>query len=120
MKNGSHLFEIRQSWNRKAPEEIALPTELYREVIERRKRYAEIKNKIEQGEISEINDFITYNLNIRQFIQDILENTDDPDLIRHFFKAIAGNAKYKEENEKIIRPISILDPTCGSVINFII
>jgi len=97
-----HLYDIRKPWNQKAPSEIAL------------QRYAEIKEKIEQGEITEINDFITYNLNIRQFIQDILENTDDPDLIKHFFKALAGNVKYKEENEKIIRPISILDPTCGS------
>ena len=109
-----HLCDIRKPWNQKAPSEIALPTEIYRELIERRKRYAGIKGKIEQGEITEINDFITHNLNIRQFIQDILENTDDPELIRHFFKAIAGNIKYKEENEKIIRPISILDPTCGS------
>ena len=108
------LCDLRKPWNQKAPSDIALPTEIYRELIERRKRYAEIKEKIEQGSITEINDFITYNLNIRQFIQDILENTDDPDLIRHFFKAIAGNIKYKEENEKIIRPISILDPTCGS------
>ena len=108
------LFDLRTPWNQKAPSEIALPTEIYRELIERRKRYAEIKGKIEQGEITEINDFITYNLNIRQFIQDILENTDDPDLIRYFFKAIAGNIRDKEENEKIIRPISILDPTCGS------
>jgi len=69
-------------------------------LIERRKRYAEIKEKIEQGEITEINDFVSYNLNIRQFVQDILENTDDPDLIRHFFKAIAGNIKYKEASLK--------------------
>lgn len=108
------LCDLRKLWNQKAPSEIALPTEIYRELIDRRKRYAEIKGEIEQGEITEINDFITYNLNIRQFIQDILENTDDPDLIKHFFKAVAGNVKYKEENEKIIRPISILDPTCGS------
>jgi len=110
----SHLFEIRKTWNQRAPSEIALPTELYREVIERRKKYAEIKKKIEQGEITEINDFITYNLNIRQFVQDIIENTEDPVLIRNFFKAIAGNMKYKEANEKLIKPISILDPTCGS------
>jgi hypothetical protein len=108
------LCDIRKPWNQKAPSDIALPTEIYRELIERRKRYVEIKEKIEQGEVTEINDFITHNLNIRQFIQDILENTDNPDLIKHFFKSIAGNIKHKEENEKIIRPISILDPTCGS------
>jgi hypothetical protein len=109
-----HLCDIRKPWNQKAPSDIALPTEIYQELIERRKRYVEVKEKIEQGEITEINDFVSYNLNIRQFVQDILENTDDPGLIRHFFKAIAGNIKYKEANEKTIKPISILDPTCGS------
>lgn len=95
-----HLWEIRKTWNTKAPEEIALPTEIYRELIERRKRYAEIKSKIENGEINHINDFITYNLNIRQFTQDFIENTKDAAFIRHFYKAI--------------KKITILDPTCGS------
>jgi hypothetical protein len=95
-----HLWQIRKAWNKKAPEEIALPTETYRELIERRKRYAEIISKIEKGEIVNINDFITYNLNIRQFAQDIIENTQDPDFIKAFFKAIIK--------------VSILDPTCGS------
>lgn len=95
-----HLWEIRKCWNKKAPENIALPTEIYREVIERRKRYAKLKSKIESGKITEINDFITHNLNIRQFVQDILENIDDPDFIRHFYKAL--------------KSITILDPTCGS------
>lgn len=95
-----HLWEIRNVWNTRAPEDIALPTELYRELIERRKRYAEIKEKIDGGEITEINDFITYNLDIRQFTQDFIENTTDPEFIRHFFKAI--------------KKITILDPTCGS------
>ena len=95
-----HLWETRKVWNTKAPEEIALPTEIYRELIERRKRYAEIKSKIENGEIKHINDFITYNLNIRQFTQDIVENTNDAAFIRHFYKAI--------------KKITILDPTCGS------
>ena len=96
----THLFEIRKVWNKKAPAEIALPTEIYRELIERRKRYTEVKAKIENGEITQINDFITYNLNIRQFIQDIIADTDDPFLIKHFYDAI--------------KKVTILDPTCGS------
>lgn len=95
-----HLWEIRQAWNQKTPAEIGLPTEIYRELIERRKRYADIKAKIDKGEINHINDFITYNLNIRQFTQDFIENTEDAIFIRHFYKAING--------------ITILDPTCGS------
>ena len=95
-----HLWEIRKVWNKKAPGDIALPTEIYRELIERRKRYAEIKAKIENGEITHINDFITYNLNIRQFTQDFIENAEDATFILHFYKAI--------------KKITILDPTAGS------
>jgi len=79
---------------------MILPTEIYREVIERRKRYSDVKTKIQNGEITQINDFITYNLNIRQFAQDVIENTNDPDFLRHFYKAINS--------------VTILDPTCGS------
>ena len=98
--NGSWLWELRKDWNKIAPSEIALPTEIYREVIERRKRYMDIKTKIENGEIWEINDFISYNLNIRQFVQDVIETTADADFIKHFYKALSS--------------ITILDPTCGS------
>jgi hypothetical protein len=99
-ENKPHLWEIRKPWNREAPSDIALPTELYREVIERRKRYAEVKKKIDSGKITNINDFITYNLNIRQFIQDFIETTEDPEFIKQFYKAL--------------NKITILDPTCGS------
>lgn len=94
------LVEKRKCWNKPAPADIALPTEIYREVIARRKRYYEVQKKIEHGEITEINDFITFNLNIRQFAQDILENTCDAKLIMEFYKAVSK--------------ITVLDPTCGS------
>jgi hypothetical protein len=90
----------REEWNKSAPSEYALPTEIWREVVERRRRYAEVKGKIEAGEIHEINDLITYNLNITRFAIDVIQNCSDPELIRHFYKAL----------EKI----TVLDPTCGS------
>ncbi|MFN3951901.1 MAG: Eco57I restriction-modification methylase domain-containing protein [Thermaurantimonas sp.] len=95
-----HLWHLRKEWNKPAPENIALPTEIYRELIDRRKRYWEIRQKIDNGEISHINDFITYNLNIRQFAQDVVENTNDPELLKNFYKALNS--------------VTILDPTCGS------
>jgi hypothetical protein len=95
-----YLHELRKEWNKPAPADIALPTEIYREVIERRKRYADIKAKIANGEIKEINDFITYNLNIRQFAQDVIETTDDAEFILHLYNALLR--------------ITILDTTCGS------
>lgn len=90
----------RGEWNKPASSDYALPTEIWREVVERRRRYAEVKGKIEAGEIHEINDLITYNLNITRFAIDVIQNSSDPELIRHFYKAL----------EKI----TVLDPTCGS------
>lgn len=95
-----NLLERRSQWNKKTPEEFALPTEIWRETIERLQRYASIKAKIENGEITEINDFITYNLDIRQFVQDLLAQTDDHLLVKHFYAQL--------------RKVTILDPTCGS------
>lgn len=94
------LLERRKEWNKSAPEEFALPTEIWREVVERRNRYFEIKSKLENDEIREINDFITYNLDIRQFAQDAVEKYEGSDFINAFYKAITE--------------ITILDPTCGS------
>ncbi|MEP2445801.1 MAG: Eco57I restriction-modification methylase domain-containing protein [Balneola sp.] len=101
------LVDIREAWNTSAPEEVALPTEIWREVIERRKRYVEVRQAIENGEITKINDLITYNLDIRQFVQDVVENIDDQKFILHFYKSMAGDGKNRN-------PVSILDPTCGS------
>lgn len=99
--DGSILtLELRKGWNRPAPATHALPTETWREVIARRTRYEEIKTRLGGGEVRDINDLITLNLDIRQFAQDAIENCDGPDLLRAFWHAI----------EKV----TILDPTCGS------
>ena len=95
-----NLLERRSRWNEKTPEALALPTEIWRETIERLQRYNSIKSKIEQGEITEINDFITYNLDIRQFVQDMLAQTNDHLLVKHFYAQL--------------QKVTILDPTCGS------
>ena len=95
-----NLLERRSHWNERTPEAFALPTEIWRETIERLQRYDTIKTKIENGEITEINDFITYNLDIRQFVQDLLGTTNDHLFIKHFYAQL--------------RKVTILDPTCGS------
>ena len=95
-----NLLERRSHWNERTPEDFALPTEIWRETIERLQRYESIKQKIENGEITEINDFITYNLDIRQFVQDLLGTTNDHLFIKHFYAQL--------------RKVTILDPTCGS------
>ncbi len=95
-----NLLERRSHWNERTPEDFALPTEIWRETIERLQRYESIKTKIENGEITEINDFITYNLDIRQFVQDLLAQTDDHLFVKHFYHEL--------------QKVTILDPTCGS------
>ena len=75
----------RASWNKPAPAEFALPTEIWREVVARRKRCGELLAKLAAGEVRDINDFITLNLNIRQFAQDVIENCEGPDLLRAFW-----------------------------------
>lgn len=94
------LLERRSHWNERTPEPFNLPTEIWRETIERFQRCDDLLQKITAGEIHEINDFITYNLDIRQFSYDLLLHTEDHLLVEHFYHAM--------------QHVSILDPTCGS------
>ena len=95
-----NLLERRKDWNTKTPEAFALPTEIWRETVERLQRCEKILVKIKGGEITHINDFITYNLDIRSFVYNLLQQADDRLFILHFYKAL--------------QRVTILDPTCGS------
>ena len=90
----------RTEWNTLAPSEYALPTEIWREVVARRMRYEEVRAKLANGEIRDINDLITFNLDIRQFARDVIEDCEGPELLRAFWHAI--------------QEVTVLDPTCGS------
>jgi hypothetical protein len=90
----------RGDWNRTAPATHGLPTETWRELVARRERYASIKAKAAGVEISSIEDFITLNLDIRQFARDAIQYAESPDLVRAFWKGISA--------------IKVLDPACGS------
>ncbi|MCY3712559.1 MAG: Eco57I restriction-modification methylase domain-containing protein [Gemmatimonadetes bacterium] len=90
----------RHNWNEAAPADYALPTETWREHVVRRERYEENYAKLASGEVTAINDLITYNLNIEQFAQDVISKSEGPELVRAFWKAVTS--------------ISVLDPTCGS------
>jgi hypothetical protein len=90
----------RGDWNKPAPEAYALPTEIWREVVARRARYNEVRTKLAAGEITSINDLVTYNLDIRQFAQDAITYCEGTDLLRAFYDSIES--------------VTVLDPTCGS------
>ena len=91
---------LRHGWNAPAPDEYALPTETWREVVARRKRYEEVRAKIATGEVHDINDLITLNLDIERFAKDVIDGSEGPELLRAFWHALNS--------------VSVLDPTCGS------
>ena len=90
----------RGGWNRPAPEDHALPTETWREVIARRARYQEVRSKLAAGEVREVNDLITLNLDMEWFAGDVIAQSEGPELLRAFWRAL--------------HDVSVLDPTCGS------
>ncbi len=91
----------RGDWNRTAAgDPRLLPTETWREAVARRERYERIKAKAAAGGISSIEEFITLNLDIRQFARDAIQYAESPALVRAFWKGISA--------------IKVLDPACGS------
>lgn len=98
--NGIDDVSNRGEWNRPAPHEYALPTETWREVVARRQRYEHVRLMLVSGEIREINDLITMNLDIARFAEDAISFSEGPELVRSFWHAM--------------RDVSVLDPTCGS------
>lgn len=90
----------RGGWNRAADVEYALPTETWREHVARRTRCLDLRRKLAAGEVHEINDLITLNLDIRQFAQDVIDNCEGVELLRAIYTALER--------------VTVLDPTCGS------
>jgi hypothetical protein len=97
---GIEAVSQRGGWNKPAAEGFALPTETWREHVARRKRCLELRQKLAAGEVTQINDLITYNLDIRQFAQDVITSCESSDLLKALYQAI--------------EQVSVLDPTCGS------
>lgn len=93
------LAELRKDWNMRTPEDWGLPNEIWRETIDRLQRCGDILAKINRGEITSINDFITYNLDIRSFAADLIAHGDSR-IVGWFYHAL--------------QQVTILDPTCGS------
>lgn len=97
----ARMFDKRYNLEQaEAGDPIRLVTETWREYVYRRNRCLEIRQKLQRGEVRDINDLITLNLDIRQFAQDVIENCEGPELLRAFWHAI--------------ETVTVLDPTCGS------
>ncbi len=97
---GLHDVSQRGGWNKSAARGYALPTETWREHIARRQHYETVHARLSAGEVSSINDLITYNLDVEKFARDVITLSEGPELVRAFWKAL--------------NTVSILDPTCGS------
>ena len=91
---------MRGGWNNPAPEEYALPTETWREVVARRKRYTEVRSKLASVKVQDIDTLVTLNLDIERFAGDVIAQSEGAELLRAFWHAMSD--------------ISVLDPTCGS------
>ena len=98
----------RDGWNATATDDYALPTETWREVVARSTRYQEVKAKLASGEVTEVNDLITLNLDVERFAVDVIAQSEGPELLRAFWHALYGNRDRSDTG------ISVLDPTCGS------
>jgi hypothetical protein len=97
---GTHDVAQRGEWNKPAPEAYALPAETWREVVMRRTRYQDLRAKLAAGEITSANDLITYNLDSRHFVEDIITYCTGTDLLQALYESIEH--------------VTVLDPTCGS------
>ena len=106
VQTGMHDPKVRMHDNRynlqqaAADDPVRLVTETWREYISRRNRCLEIREKLQQGEVHQVDDLITLNLDIWQFARDAIVNAEGPELLRAFWHSI--------------NRVTILDPTCGS------
>lgn len=90
----------REHWNKVADAVLGLAGETWREVVARRELCAALRAKLKSGSVASIDVLVSNNLDIRRFAEEVIANSDGPELVRAFYHTL--------------RKISILDPTCGS------
>jgi hypothetical protein len=112
---GMENVAARGGRNGPAPEPFALPTETWREYVARRTRTLEVRDRLGRGEVHDINELITLNLNIQLFVEDVIFHSEGPELVRAFWHALAGHLGDVNRSNDDSRPgVAVLDPTCGS------
>ena len=109
------IIDVRErcDWNQVAPSKVALPGETWREVIARRRRCEKLLQAMKAGEVADINQFITWNLDLSLYARDVIASCDSPDLLRGYYSTLAGRWDHRGGDVKQ-RAMSVLDPTCGS------
>jgi hypothetical protein len=89
----------RERWNDVAPASHALPTEIWRETVARRQRAQQLIDRMRAGELRTSNQLITDNLDVRQFLQDVIARADSTRVMKLWER---------------LQTLSVLDPTVGS------
>jgi len=97
---GLHDVRERGGWNTLADPEVGLRGETWRNYLARRQWYEIVKRKLSDGSVVCPSDLVTYNVDSLQFLQDIIESCEGPDLLRAIYDAVSK--------------VSVLDPACGS------
>ncbi|GAC1314266.1 MAG: hypothetical protein NVSMB24_38680 [Mucilaginibacter sp.] len=83
-----------------AAQDYTLSGETWREVSARFDMISQLEDDFRLDKITTVDQLIAYNLNILQYVQDLLSSTPHPELIYYGYKALSA--------------LSVLDPTCGS------
>jgi len=90
----------RPAWNRKAPEDWALPGETWWEVDHRHRRFERLLAAAEAGEINSADAAVTANIDMETLVLDVIDGLDAPkDVVAVW---------------EILTDLKIIDPTCGS------
>ena len=108
-----NLAQRRKNWNRPASAEFGHPTETWREVIARRARFFALRVSLKNDECESVEFLLSHNLDIQRFMDDALREYEGSDFIAAVFRALAGR-KPEKSNQHHRRPLSVLDPACGS------
>ena len=108
------LLKRREKWNTAADKKWALPSETWREALERRRRCKALIADIKAGGVCDIAELTSRNLDIETLTLDALKQHEGSDLISAFYAAVAGRAERENSPAKERRGIAVLDPACGS------
>ena len=95
-----HLLQRRVKWNEKAGKGFGLKKESWRDAISRFERCEKIIELINSGAITNANDFITYSLDIRTFVLDLIIKYEDKEILSSLYR--------------ILTDMRIVDIACGS------
>lgn len=107
------LLTRRKDWNTPTATTHSLPTEIWRETIARHQRCHDLRDLLQEGKITNAGDLITHNLDIRQFIEDLIAHAP-ASLALALWKRLHGWQPSKGQPGKAIPALTVLDPTCGS------